>query len=306
MPHQTLLWICFNVFVFVMLVVDLFFHRKDSEIKVKEAMLWSAFWIALALVFNLGVYYYRGHDAALKFLTGYLLEESLSVDNLFVFLIIFSYFKIPHRYQHKILFWGILGAVCFRALFIFAGVALIHRFHWIIYFFGALLVWTGYKLFSEKDKEVDPDKNVGIRLFKKVMPVTTTYEHGDFFVKKDKKWYATPLWVALIAVETTDIIFAVDSIPAILAVTTDPFIVYTSNIFAILGLRSLFFALSGMMQMFHFLHYGLGAILIFVGVKMLIADIVKVPIAAALAVIAGVLALSVIASIIWPQKKEKK
>lgn len=295
--------ILFNVVIFILLMLDLkVFHRKPHAIKVREALLLTSFWISLALIFAAGVYWKKGPDAGLKFLTGYLLEYSLSVDNIFVFILIFSYFRVLPNYQHEVLFWGILGACVFRAVFILAGVALIHKFHWVIYIFGAFLVFTGIKLAFEKDKEVKPEKNPVLKLFKKLMPVTDQYEGDRFFVKKHGRLWATPLMVVLLVVETTDIIFAVDSIPAILAVTTDPFIVYTSNMFAILGLRSLYFALSAIMKLFHHLHYGLSVILVFVGIKMLVSEIHKIPVGAALGVIVSVLLVSVIASLIWPKK----
>jgi tellurite resistance protein TerC len=304
MSHQILLWGGFVLFVVAMLVLDLkFFQRKAHEIGIREALLVTAFWIALALAFNAGVYFWGGRKAAFEFLTGFLLEKSLSVDNLFVFLLIFKYFHVPRVYQHGVLFWGILGAIVMRFIFILAGVALIHHFHGIIYLFGAILVVSGVKLWRGKDQEIHPEKNPVLRLFRRLMPVTAEYEDGRFIVKREGRMWATPLLVVLLMVETTDVIFAIDSVPAVLAITLDPFIVYTSNIFAILGLRSLFFALSGIMRLFHHLHYGLSAILVFVGVKMIITDLYKVPIGAALGVIGGVLLLSIIASLIWPEKK---
>lgn len=295
--NQILLWTGFSIFVVVMLVLDLaVFHKKAHEVKIKEALMWSAIWIALALVFNIGVYIHRGPDTALRFLTGYLLEKSLSVDNLFVFLLIFQYFSVPQKYQHKILFWGILGALIFRAIFIAAGITLIHKFHWIIYVFGVILIWTGFKLALEKEKEVEPEKNIVLKIFRKLFPVADRYEGDKFFIKKDGKTFATSLFVVLLVIETTDVIFAVDSIPAILAITTDPFIVYTSNVFAILGLRALYFALAGVMQMFKHLHYGLAAILVFVGIKMVISEFYKIPIWISLSVITFILCISVIAS----------
>ncbi len=305
MPIQMILWIVFGVVILAMLAMDIgIFQRSRREVKFKEALVRSAVWIGLAFLFDAGIYCTRGHDSALKFLTGYLLEESLSVDNLFVFLLIFSYFQVPSHYQHKVLFWGILGAVLMRALFIATGITLIHQFYWLMYVFGALLILTGIKLAFEKDKEIHPEKNFVLKLFKRFMPVTAAYEKDRFFVKKEKRYFATPLLVVLLVIETTDILFALDSIPAILAITTDPFIVYTSNIFAILGLRSLYFALAGMMQLFHHLHYGLAIILVFVGFKMLMAEIFKIPIAAALGVIALVLVFSIVASLIWPSRSE--
>ncbi len=305
MSPQTWMWIGFNALVLVLLVLDLgVFHRKAHAIRVKEALYLSAFWIALALAFNVGVYYFLGQDAALKFLTGYLLEKSLSVDNLFVFLLIFTYFRVPSTYQHKVLFWGILGALVMRAIFIFGGITLVSRFHWLFYLMGAFLIFTGIKLAFEKDKEVHPEKNPAIALVRKIFPVTSGFEGSKFFIRKEGKLWATPLFVILIVVETTDVIFAVDSVPAILAISLDPFIVYSSNVFAILGLRALYFALAGVMQMFHHLHYGLSMILVFVGVKMLIADWYKIPISIALGFIALVLTLSIVASILWPKPLE--
>ncbi|MEW6686569.1 MAG: TerC family protein [Candidatus Edwardsbacteria bacterium] len=305
MLKQMLLWVGFNIFVLAMLALDLgVFHRKAHAIKVKEAFMWSAFWIALSLFFNLGVYFWRGSETALKFLTGYLLEKSLSVDNIFVFLMIFSYFCVSPVYQHKVLFWGILGALIMRGIFIATGITLIHKFYWVIYIFGGFLIVTGIKMCLQKDREVHPERNPVLKLFRLFMPVTAQYKNGKFFVKEHQHYFATPLFIVLLVVETTDIIFAMDSIPAILAITTDPFIVYTSNVFAILGLRALYFALAGFMQLFHYLHYGLALILVFVGVKMLLADIYKIPIGVALGVIVIVLFISVITSIIRPRKVE--
>jgi tellurite resistance protein TerC len=307
MSNQVLPWVLFNIFVLVMLALDLgVFHRKAHVVKIKEALIWSAVWIALALLFNVGVYYWRGPQIALEFLTGYLLEKSLSVDNVFVFLLIFSYFRVPALCQHKVLFWGILGALIMRAIFIAAGITLIQQFHWVIYVFGAFLIFTGIKMALQKDKEIHPEKNPVIKLFRRLMPVTQDYdEKSRFFVRKAGRLHATPLFVALLVVETTDVIFAVDSIPAVLAITHDPFIVYTSNVFAILGLRALYFALAGIMQLFHYLHYGLSAILVFVGVKMLITEIYKIPITIALGVVAGILLVSVIASLVRPHGNTK-
>jgi tellurite resistance protein TerC len=303
---EPILFALFNVFVIVMLFLDLkVFHRKSHTVNVKEALLWSAFWIILALLFNYGVYHFKGREAGLNFLAGYILEKSLSVDNLFVFLLIFSYFKVDDKYQHKVLFWGILGALIMRALFIACGVTLIHHFHPIIYVFGAFLVFTGFKLIFEKEKEVHPEKNPVLKLFKRLFPVTADYEGDKFCVRKNGRLMATPLLVVLVIIETTDVVFAVDSIPAILSITHDPFIVYTSNVFAILGLRALYFALAGLMKLFEYLHYGLGAILAFVGVKMLLADIYKVPIGIALGVIAGILALSILFSVLKLRSADK-
>jgi tellurite resistance protein TerC len=286
-----------------MLVLDLtVFHRSAHTIKFKEAIAWSIFWISLAAIFAVIVYYWRGKETALDFTTGYLIEESLSVDNLFVFLLIFKFFKVPGDYQHKVLFWGIIGALVMRFVFIIAGVALINRFHWIIYIFGAFLVFTGVNLFKQHGSDVKPENNPVLRGFRKLMPVTKDYVGGRFFVRKPGL-YATPLFLVLIVIETTDVVFAADSIPAILAITQDPFIVYTSNVFAILGLRSLYFALAGMMELFHYLHYGLAVILTFIGVKMLISHFYHLPTTMALGVVAGVLAISVAASLAFPKRE---
>lgn len=300
--------ILFNVFVIAMLLLDLgVFQRKEHEIGIREALGWSAFWIALSLAFNLGLYFWQGKEVALQFLTGYLIEKALSVDNLFVFLLLFMYFKVPGKYQHKVLFWGILGALVMRGALITIGVALITKFHWIIYVFGVFLVFTGVKMgFQKETAEVHPEKNIVVRLFRKLIPVTAGYHGSKFFVKIDGRWYATLLTIVLIVVETTDLVFAVDSIPAIFAITTDPFIVYTSNVFAILGLRALYFALAGLMNLFHYLKIGLAVVLSFVGVKMLLAEVYPIPIVVALGVVGSVIALSVLASIIWPSKKEGK
>jgi len=310
MSSQVWVWIVFNLFVLAMLALDLgVFHRHSHWVGIKEALVWSGVWIGLALLFNLGIYYWRGPDAALEFLAGYLIEKSLSVDNIFVFLLIFSYFRAPARHQHRVLFWGVLGALIMRGIFIFAGVSLIERFHWVIYIFGALLILTGIKMAAEKGKEIYPEKNPALKLFRRLMPVTDDYHEGKFFIKQavqeGRRWryFATPLFIVLLMIETTDVIFAVDSIPAILAITLDPFIVYTSNVFAILGLRSLYFALAGVMGLFHYLHYGLSAILIFVGAKMLLTDFYKIPVSVALGVVGGILIISVIASMASSRKE---
>lgn len=299
---MTLWWILFTLFILAMLALDLgVFNRKAHVISFKEALLWTSFWVSLALLFGVGVYYFYGHQKAMEYFTGYLIEYSLSVDNLFVFLLIFQYFRVPHKLEHKALFWGILLALVTRAVFILAGVALINKFHWIIYIFGAFLIYTAVRMAMGKGREIHPGKNILVRLLRKIMPVTRNYQEGHFFVVKRGVRFATPLFAVILALETTDIIFAVDSIPAILAITKDPFIIYTSNVFAILGLRSLFFAISGIMRIFHHLQYGLVAVLSFVGVKMLISEFYKIPINISLAVIASALALSIIASLIWPK-----
>lgn len=315
MEDKSLYWILFNVFVLLMLALDLgVFNRKAHEVKMKEALIWSGVWISLALIFNAGLYYfytppdgYTRADSALQFLTGYVIEKSLSVDNIFVFVLIFTYFKVPAIYQHKVLFWGIIGALIMRVIFIFAGVALINKFAWIIYIFGAFLIFTGIKLVAQKDKEIHPEKNPLLKLFKRFFRVTDTYEGGKFFTIYNHRKAATPLFVVLIMIETTDLIFAVDSIPAILAVTQDPFIVYSSNVFAILGLRSLYFALAGLVKLFKYLHYGLAAILILVGSKMILnhyysAKIISTELSLILIVL--ILAGSVIASLLKPGVKQ--
>ena len=304
MSSRPLLWAIFGVIVVGMMVLDLgVFHRRKHEVKFKEAALWSVVWILLALGFAGLIAHERGAGSALEFLTGYIIEESLSVDNLFVFLLIFSYFAVPSQYQHSILFWGIIGAMVLRAIFIVAGVALIEQFEWVIYVFGAILIVSGAKMALEKEKELHPEQNPVLRLFRKLTPVTKEYEGGKFFVRRDGRTFATPLLLVLLVVETTDLIFAVDSIPAVLGITRDRFIVYTSNIFAILGLRSLYFALKGAMDLFHHLHYGLSAILVFVGAKMILSHYVRIPIGIALGVVAVILVVSVAASLIWPEKK---
>jgi tellurite resistance protein TerC len=305
MSSQVLWWIAFGVIVLVLLVLDLkVFHRKSRVITLKEALLWTAFWVALALLFNLGIYLWRGHGPALEFLTCYLIEESLSVDNLFVFLLVFSYFAVAPAYQHKVLFWGIIGAIIMRLAFIEVGVTLLERFHWVFYIFGAFLVVTAIRMAFQRDEKIDPEKNVVLRLFRRFVPVTSSYEDDRFFVKRAGRYIATPLFIVVLVVETTDLVFALDSIPAALAISLDPFIVYTANIFAILGLRSLYFALAGVMRLFHYLRYGLVVVLIFVGAKMLIADFYKIPTEIALGAVVGVLFIAVIASIIWPRKEK--
>lgn len=298
MTPQLWMWIGFGVFVLSMLALDLgVFHRKSHTVGLKEALTWSAAWVALAGLFNAGIWHWRGHDKGLEFLTSYLVELSLSVDNLFVFLLIFAYFKVPAQYQHKVLFWGIIGALAMRAVFIAAGIALMHKFHWIIYIFGAVLVVSGLKMAFEKDKEVHPEKNPVLRLFRCLMPVSADYDEDRFFVKPNNRRMATPLFIVLLMLETTDLVFAADSVPAVLAITTDPFIVYTSNVFAILGLRSMYFALAGVMKLFAYLHYGLAAVLVFVGAKMLSAGFYRIPTLTSLLVIVGLLLTAVLASL---------
>lgn len=317
MPSNWIFWIAFNIFVLAMLALDLgVFNRKAHEVKYKEALLWTVVWISLAGVFAVLVNSFGhvmtghtnrpNHVLALEFVAGYLVEEALSVDNLFVFLLIFRYFKVENRYQHKVLFWGIIGALVMRAVFIFTGVALINRFHWIIYAFGIFLLYAGFGLLKGSDESVDPGNNWLVKLSRKYLRMTDHFNGGKFFVTKQGRSYATPLLLVLLVVETTDVAFAVDSIPAVLAITRDPFIVYTSNIFAILGLRSLYFALSGLMESFHLLHYGLAVILIFIGVKMLTSSFFEIPIIVSLGVIVGVLVLSVVFSLLIPNKQDRE
>ncbi len=295
------LWIGFTLFVLAMLALDLgVFHRKAHQVSIREALTWTGIWVALALVFNAGVWHFYGSERALEFLTGYVIEKALSVDNIFVFVIVFGAFGVPAALQHRVLFWGILGALVMRAAFIVLGAALLQRFHWIIYLFGAFLVFTGIKLFLDKGEEVHPERNRLFRLFKRFVPSVSEYHDARFTVVEAGKRYATPLLLVLVAIETTDLIFAVDSIPAIFAVTTDPFIVYTSNVFAILGLRSLYFALAGMMEKFHYLKVGLSGVLVFVGTKMLLSGVYPIPIAVSLSAIVLMLGGSVAASLLRP------
>lgn len=306
MNETALLWTAFNLFVIAMLAIDLgVFHRKAHEVTVREALTWTCVWISLAMIFNLFIYYYYDKVKALEFFTGYLIEKSLSVDNIFVIILIFSYFKVPSAYQHKVLFWGILGALVMRVIFILMGVELIHRFHWLIYIFGGFLVYTGARMLTSGDLKIDPEKNPVVKLARKIMPITPTFEGDNFFVKQDGKTWATPLFLVVILIETTDLIFAVDSIPAILAISDDSFIVYTSNVFAILGLRSLYFALAGIEKYFKYLKYGLSAILVFVGVKMCIADLFKIPIEVSLIIIGFTLMIAMVSSRLFPGKKEE-
>jgi tellurite resistance protein TerC len=307
MTESIWLWVGFNVFVLAMLALDLgVFHRQAHVVSLKESLTWTGVWVVLALAFNAGVWHYAGSTQALEFFTGYLIEKSLSVDNVFVFVLLFSYFAVPPLYQHKVLFWGILGALIMRAIMIVAGAALITKFDWIIYVFGGFLILTGIKMVVKREEEIHPERNPVVRWFQKLMPVTGDYRGGKFFVRENGVRAATPLFVVLLLVEFSDLIFAVDSIPAIFAVTTDTFIVYTSNVFAILGLRSLYFALAGVMDKFHYLKIGLGVVLAFVGVKMLLAHTAwKIPTLWSLGVIVLVLAVSVVVSLLRPKKVVK-
>ncbi len=302
--NKVILWTAFNIFILAMLAIDLgVFHRRAHTVSIKEALIWTAVWTALTLLFNVGVYYWRGTDVALQFFTGFLIERALSMDNLFVFLLIFSYFGVDSRYQHKVLMYGIIGALVMRAAMIFAGVALVNMFHWTLYIFGAFLVITGIKMGLQDEAAVHPERNIIVRLAKRILPVIPAYHEDKFFVRLEGRLVATPLLLVVVAIEVSDLIFAVDSIPAIFGVTTDPFIIYTSNVFAILGLRALYFALAGMMNIFAYLKYGLAAVLTFIGIKMVLMDIVHLNIVFALSVVAGILIISIVASLIWPPKK---
>jgi len=310
------LWVGFNLFVLVMLALDLgVFHRKSHVVSLKEAAIWSVIWIGLAMLFNLGLYFfwdkisfesaYSNSEAALAFFTGYLIEKSLSVDNIFVFVLIFTFFAVPAVYQHRVLFWGILGALIMRGTLIAVGAALLKEFHWIIYVFGAFLIFTGIRMALHKNEEMHPERNPLVRLLRRIMPVTENYEGDKFFIRRAGKLMATPLFLVLLLVESTDLVFAVDSIPAIFAITEDPFIVYTSNVFAILGLRSLYFLLAGVVDKFHYLKLGLSVVLVFVGIKMVLVDLYKIPVGISLGVIAGILATSIVASLLRARRLKK-
>lgn len=302
---EATLWIGFNVFVLIMLILDLgVFHRKSKEIAVKDALIWTAVWITMAFLFNVFVFYHLGEEKAFEFFTGYLIEKSLSVDNIFVIILIFGYFNVPAAYQHKVLFWGILGALVMRVCFILAGVELIHKFHWLIYIFGGFLIFTGIRIITQGDLKLDPENNPVVKFVRRIFRVTPDFEGDKFFIKRDNLLWATPLFVVVVMIEVTDLVFAVDSIPAILAISDDSFIVYTSNVFAILGLRSLYFALAGIDKYFVYLKYGLSAILVFVGVKMCIADFYKIPIEISLAFIVLTLSLAVLASMVLSKEKQ--
>jgi tellurite resistance protein TerC len=298
---QLWLWVAFNVFVLTMLAIDLFVLHKDAhEVRIKEAAAWSVAWVALATLFGAGVYVFMGREAGLAYFTGYVIEKALSVDNIFVFVVIFSAFRVPARYQHRVLFWGVLGALIMRGAMIAAGAYLIHQFHWVLYVFGGLLVVTGIRMAMQTDHAVEVESNIATRLLRRLMPVTEAYHGQRFFVRESiagrMRLAATPLFAVLLLVETTDVIFAVDSIPAIFAITQDPFIVYSSNVFAILGLRALYFLLADVIHRFHYLKLGLSVVLIFVGVKMLAADYYPIPIGISLAVVVLILSASIAAS----------
>jgi tellurite resistance protein TerC len=299
-------WVVFNAVIFTMLALDLgVFNKRAHKISVKEALIWSAVWITLALIFDVYVFFEFGRTRALEFLTGYVIEYSLSVDNIFVFILIFTFFSVQVQYQHKILFWGILGALVMRGIFIFAGIALITKFQWIILVFGGFLIYSGFRmLFQKEEISVEPEKNKVVKLFRKFLPVTETLHGDSLFIKQNKKLYATPLFLVLLVIESSDLIFAVDSIPAVLAISKSTFIVYTSNIFAILGLRSLYFAVSGIMGIFRYLKVGLAIVLAFVGFKMLASYIhIEIPILLSLAIIISILLVSILASVIIKKKE---
>jgi tellurite resistance protein TerC len=298
-------WAIFGVVVVALLALDLgVFHRKSTEIKMRDALLWSGIWVGVALVFNLFVYFAMGHEIGINFFAGYIVERSLSIDNLFVFWVIFSYFHIPTQHQNRVLFWGIVGALIIRAFFIMAGIALIHRFEMIIYLFGAFLIFTGIKMAFRGDTKPHPEKNPIIIFVRKLLPVATDDERGAFFIRRNEKLFATSLFIVLITIAITDVIFALDSVPAILAITLDPFVVYSSNVFAVLGMRALYFALARLVPLFRYLEYGLAIVLIFVGVKMAISKlIIDIPVGIALSVIVVVIGASICASILFPPKE---
>lgn len=304
MDDTVILWASFNIFVLAMLTLDLgVFHRKSHEVELREALIWTSVWITLAMFFNLFIYSYFGKETAIEFFTGYMIEKSLSIDNIFVIIMIFSYFQVPKAFQHKVLFWGILGALVMRVIFILSGIELIHRFHWLIYIFGAFLVITGIRMLTSGDAKLEPEKNPLVKLARRIFRFTPDFEGDRFFVKKEGLLWATPLFLVVIMIEFTDLIFAVDSIPAILSISDDSFIVYTSNVFAILGLRSLYFALAGIEKYFQYLKYGLSAILIFVGVKMSIASFIYIPVEISLIVIVFILTIAMLASVIVKKAK---
>jgi len=300
------LWIGFGVVVAAVLALDLGLGRRGARpTSVGSALKWSGLWVGLALVFNVGVYIWQGPEPATEFLTGFLIEKSLAIDNIFVFLVVFRYLQVPADLQHKVLVWGVLGALAFRALFIAAGIAMLERFHWTIYVFGVLLIVTGWKIALQKGRQPQIERNPALRALRRVVPIADAYDGGRFVTRSQGRRVATPLLVALVVIEASDIVFAIDSIPAILAITRDPFIVYTSNVFAVLGLRALYFALAGVMERFHHLHYGLAAVLVFVGLKMALMDVVKVPVSVSLLVVAAILGVSITASLLRPVAPEQ-
>lgn len=303
MNSETTMWLIFGTVIAVMFFLDLVvFNRKSHEIKFREALTWTCVWVGLALAFNAGIWYFMGPGKALEFFTGYIIEESLSVDNLFVFIMIFSYFKVPRMYQPRVLKWGIIGALVMRGIFIILGIELIQRFHWMMYVFGLILIYTGIKMAFGSDEHVEPEKNPLVRLVRRFIPVTKRMVGDRFFIKRRGIWAATPLFITLVVVESSDVIFAVDSIPAVLAVTTDPFIVYSSNVFAIMGLRSLYYLLAHVMEMFAYLKLGVSFILAYVGVKMLLAGSVKIPLIFSLGMILGTLTISILISVLLAKR----
>jgi len=296
-------WVLFNIFALGMLLLDLRIHRRGRVVRFREALIWSGVYVALAAGFALVLYFWQGHQVALEFVTGYVLEVSLSVDNLFVFFVIFQFFAVPEQQQHRVLFWGVIGALVLRGIFIGAGVGLISRFHWVLYVFGALLIFSGIRLGVGGNHKVDPAANPLVKALRYFVPVTDDYRDGKFFIRnlhENSRLYATPLFVVLLVIETTDVLFAVDSIPAVLAITLNAFIVYTANVFAILGLRSMYFAVSRLMKVFRFLHYGLAAMLVLVGLKMLTAEYFRIPTSAMLGMVAGVILVSIAISAVFP------
>jgi tellurite resistance protein TerC len=303
MTYPFSLWLGFNIAIAVFLLIDLVvFNRKAHEIKIKEAALWSIFWVSIAIAFGFSLRHFFGNDVFYKYLTAYIVEQSLSVDNLFVFLVIFSYYKVNPKYQHRVLFIGILGTMILRALFIIGGLKLLHQFHWLMYFFGAFLIYTGFKLLFDSEKEVDPEKNPFIAFLRKFLPLTNKFQKEKLFVKERGRYLATPMFIVMLVLVITDVMFAFDSIPAVLAITSDPFIAFTSNMMAVMGLRSMFFVIEGLIKIFHYINYGLAVILSFIGVKLLVADWFHIGVGLTLGVIGGVLTLSIAASLIWPKK----
>ena len=304
--HSVWEWVAFLAIIGFMLVLDLgVFHKKSHKVSIKESLAWTGVWISLAMLFNVWVYYKMGPQKGIEFFTGYIIEKALSVDNIFVISLIFTYFRVPAQYQHRVLFWGVLGALFFRIIFIYAGVALISKFNWMIYVFGVFLIYTGIKMLKDEEKHIEIEANPMIVFVKKFWKITPNFDGENFRTKINGVWYFTPLFLVLIMIETTDIIFAVDSIPAILAITPDPYIVFTSNVFAILGLRSLYFALNGIMEMFEYINYALSGILVFVGIKMIAAGWYHIPTIISISIILGLLILSVVASIYFPRKNKK-
>jgi len=303
MTYPFSLWLGFNIAIAIFLLIDLVvFNRKAHEIKIKEAALWSIFWVSIAIAFGFSLRHFFGNDVFYKYLTAYIVEQSLSVDNLFVFLVIFSYYKVNPKYQHRVLFIGILGTMILRAMFIIGGLKLLNQFHWLMYFFGAFLIYTGFKLLFDSEKEVDPEKNPFIAFLRKFLPLTNKFQKEKLFVKERGRYLATPMFIVMLVLVITDVMFAFDSIPAVLAITSDPFIAYTSNMMAVMGLRSMFFVIEGLIKIFHYINYGLAVILSFIGVKLLVADWFHIGVGLTLGVIGGVLTLSIAASLIWPKK----